>query len=559
MKNHKLFTAAAMVLSASVFLAGCDDLDKYDDTMGPSMVSGFSVKSLDSGDAVEFKWTDPTDKDFDHVEVEYKVNGEARSETVPAGTGTLTVSGLNHETGYQFQFYTVDTLGNKSEAKQVGAFATKYNGGYMLSYFKSNSDGNDNYESLFLAKSEDGRNFTALLDNTYYYKISESEGSGKKAVRDPYMNRLHDNNPDDNISWFVELATDWTNYKGTDHPEYGTKGFTSYWDSLGYSPSIFVSIVKVDTENKTVDFLRPAAGTNPYGATVNGSTCKRMITLPDEVLEARGGKNVHAWAPEILMDYNADGSAKPIATIDGTDYYYGVIWSGNGDVVLENADGSYQEVVTSKAPFTSEKTIAAADFDAEQYNEVWICRTYINYTNDFNTFTRPYFYFEDIDYRDCDKNGSETEAISEIDATMIKFDGIFYMPFKGELDGAKDINIAKSNTLDPNSFVIMHNGQWLTRTKNQSVQHGIEGPWLTLDEQGRWWLFGDEYSRGKPDGNNNFIGCVASEITAAPKYWSYHDNDNTYVMPRGIRHGFAFRVTAAEMETFESVTGSISY
>ncbi len=556
MKKIKLIASA--VLASSLILAGCENLDTYEDTIAPSAVSNVTVKSLDTGDAVEFTWSDPADKDFDHIEVEYKLNGETKKETVEAGTEYLEVNGLNHEMGYQFVFYSVDKNGNR-RGKDVGAFATKYNGGYMVSYFKSASDGNSNYESLYLGKSTDGVTYTALNNNNFYYKINADAGSGGQAVRDPYMNRLHDDNPDDNISWFVELATDWTNFNGTSHPEYGTTRFTSYWANTGYSPSILVSVVKVDTENQTVGFYKPASGSNPYSASENGSLCKRMITIPDELLEAHGGANVHAWAPEILLDYKEDGSPKPIAVIDGVTYYYGVIWSGNGDVVIQNDDGSYQVLADSKSVYTGEKTVAAADFNAEDYPEIWICRTYINYTNDFFNFTRPYLYFENVDVGDYDKNGTTQEPVAEIDATMIKVDDMYYMPYKGEANGAKDINIAKSVSLDADSFVIMHNGKWLTRTTNQTVQHGIEGPWVVLDTSGRWWLFGDEYSRGQPSGTNNFVGIVTSKITNEPKLWSFHDGDGSYSMPTGIRHAFAFRVTEAEMAAFETAGGSIEY
>jgi len=555
--KRTLLKTAALALSASLFLAACDDMDDYDDLIAPSAISSVNVKSLDTGDGVEFEWTDPADGDFDHIEVEYKLDGVTQKIEVPAGTEYLEVDGLSHEMGYQFTFYSVDKNGNR-RAKKVGAFSTKYNGGYMVSYFKSNGDGNAAYENLFLGSSTDGLNYTGLLSNTYYYKINSSVGSGNTCVRDPYMNRLHDNDESDNISWFIELATDWTNFKGTSNAEYGTTAFTSYWDSQGYSPSIIVSVVKVDTENKTVDFYKPVEG-NLYGVTDTGSLCKRMITIPDEVISARG-RPMHAWAPEILMDYDeATGAPKVIATVDGVDYYYGVIWSGNGDAVIQNDDGSYQEIVTSKAAYSGETNIAAPDFDASGYTEGWICRTFINYTNDFYNYTRPYFYFENIDVGDFDSDGDSEETVSEIDATMIKVDNMFYMPYKGEASGATDINFAKSYSLDADSFVIMHNGQWVSRTSDQSTNHGIEGPWVILDTQGRWWLIGDQYSRGTPTGTNNFVVCVSSDITAAPKYWSYHDNDGNYTMPTGIRHAFAFRVTAAEMAAFEAVTAGITY
>ncbi len=559
MKKLRLLSvtcAAACALLFTFLCAGCAS-DDYDDSIAPSTISDVSVKSCDSGDAVEFTWTDPSDGDFSHIEIVYKLDGVKQTVTVAGGTEYAKIEGLSHEMGYQFTFYSVDKNGNR-RGKDVGAFATKYNGGYMVSYFKSNSDGTAAYESLFLGKSTDGLHYTGLCSNTYYYMIDSSVGSGNTCVRDPYMNRLHDDDESDNISWFVELATDWTNYNGSDNSEYGTTAFTSYWDSQGYSPSIIVSVVKVDTENQTVDFYKPTDG-DLYGVTETGSLCKRMITIPDEVISARG-RPMHAWAPEILIDYDeSTGAAKPVATIDGTDYYYGVIWSGNGDAVIANDDGSYQEIVTSEAAYSGETTIEADDFDASVYTESWICRTFVNYTNDFYTYTRPYFYFEAVDIGDADSDGDSEEVVSEIDATMIKVDDLYYMPYKGEASGATDINFAKSLTLDGDSFVTMFNGQWVTRTTDQSTNNGIEGPWVVVDTCGRWWLFGDQYSRGTATGTNNFVGCVSGNLTALPKYWTYHDNDGTYSMPTGIRHAFAFRVTQAEMEAFSAITSGITY
>ncbi len=558
MKKH-FVNLAVLALSASALFVSCDNLDAYEDKIAPSKVSGITVSSLSSGTAVEFEWDDPEDTDFDHVEIEYKQDGTAKSLSVDAGKEYVCVDNLSHESGYQFTFYSVDKNGNRSKGKTVGAFATEFNGGYMMSYFKSSSNGNAAYENLFLGSSTDGLNYTGLLSNTYYYKINSSVGSGNTCVRDPYMNRLHDSEDEDNISWFVYLATDWTNYNGTSNSEYGTTAFTSYWDSTGYSPSLIVSVVKVDTENQTVDFYKPVDG-NLYGVSETGSLCKRMITIPGDVVTARG-RQMHAWAPEIILDYDeTTGKPKSIYTdSDGTEYYYGVIWSGNGDAVIQNEDGSYQEIVTSAELYSGEKTIAAEDFDASVYTEGWICRTFVNYTNDFYNFTTPKFYFENVDVGDFDNDGSKTECVAEIDATMIKVDGLYYMPYKGEASGATDINMAKSISLDPDSFVIMHNGQWITRTSDQSTNHGIEGPWVILDTSGNWWLFGDQYSRGTPTGTNNFVGVKSSDITAAPAYWSYHDNDGQYSMPTGVRHSFAFRVTTEEMEAFSAVTSGISY
>ena len=88
--------------------------------------------------------------------------------------------------------------------------------------------------------------------------------------------------------------------------------------------------------------------------------CIRMVTLSAEAMSARGQSQMHVWAPEVILD---DGSSKEVT---GEKYTYGVIWSGDGNL---SRDAAY------KIPASN-----TSGYD-------WANRTYINYTNDFVTFT----------------------------------------------------------------------------------------------------------------------------------------------------------------------------
>ena len=82
------------------------------DTTPPAEVSNFN--GIRSGSEVTLSWTNPTDADFDHVEITY---GSPSADTEYTGTinpsGTV-VSALNAETDYSFNIKTVDAAGNTS-------------------------------------------------------------------------------------------------------------------------------------------------------------------------------------------------------------------------------------------------------------------------------------------------------------------------------------------------------------------------------------------------------------------------------------------------------------
>ncbi|HAH61664.1 MAG TPA: hypothetical protein DCL73_06160 [Treponema sp.] len=483
----------AFLIMTGFGIMACNNVsDGYTDAIGPSHVT--ELEAVGSDGTVTLTWTDPSDTDFDHILIKYG----NESVTVASGIETYEVTGLTNEEGVQFKVYSVDKHGNISTVKQTGGIPTKYSGGWILAYFKSNSDGTADYESLHFGYSADGLNYTAINSGSAVFTIDSATGSGNTCVRDCYVNRIQDDDASDTESHFIYMATDWTPYGSSSYSNttYGTTGATSYWNTI--SPCLIMADVTVDTSDNTVTF--------------SDQRCVRMVTLSDSALSARSSTQMHAWAPELIQD--AEGNA--IYTDGTTSYKYGVIWSGDGDL-----DGN--------------------DF---------INRTYINYTNDFTTFTDPQLYFECTDVADSDSDGNTSEAVTEIDATVSpKVDGMYYMFYKGEASGAKDIQEADSSSLAPETFSIMHDGEYISRTTSQSTGVYVEGP-LIVNSNGTWWMFADHYGSTSVTSTANFYGFSSSDISAAPSNWTKHANDGDYSFPAGVRHATAFRVTTDELTAF---------
>lgn len=202
---------------------------------------------------------------------------------------------------------------------------------------------------------------------------------------------------------------------------------------------------------------------------------------------AHGWPDMHAWAPEVFYDE--------------TRGEYGVIWSGDGDL---------------------------------EGNSV-INRTYVNYTKDFVTFSKPELFFELLD-----DNGNN---ITEIDATLIKNDSSWYMFFKGEANDAKDIQEAKSDSLKPGSFTVINNKKYITRGSKQDEQMYTEGPFIIkLPEENKWYLYADFYGR------DGVFGCwETTDLEADPADWRLLD-EKEYSLPFGVRHANTVRVTEEELE-----------
>ncbi|MDR2444613.1 MAG: fibronectin type III domain-containing protein [Spirochaetaceae bacterium] len=89
---------------------------KRDET-APDEADGLTATPGDR--KVSLAWTDPTDDDFDHVEITWAAGTAPVS--VPAGTEAKVITGLNNDIEYTFKVSTVDNIGNRSDGKTVKA------------------------------------------------------------------------------------------------------------------------------------------------------------------------------------------------------------------------------------------------------------------------------------------------------------------------------------------------------------------------------------------------------------------------------------------------------
>ncbi len=485
----KLLKTAVLAFATVSLFVSCDNLDAYEDKIGPSAPSdiSFSTLSFDSSTnirTVELEWSDPEDSDFDHIEVIDYTGSVIASVDAGIEYAKFEINDLDYDlydiqnnTDAQYRILAVDKNGNRS--KKISLVSK-----WVMAYFKSegsyssNNDTTKKQNSLYLATSPDGLNYTAVNSGSPVLTVPSSVGSGGQCIRDPYIYRKADGT-------FVMLATDWTNFGGNSVEEYGTSASSSYWGTS--SPCVIVADSS-DLINWTDVRCRVLAKTND-GTVISGR---------------------HMWAPEVVRINKNDSY-----TADDL-YDYGVIWSGNFSAdALETGTGSD-----------------------------WINRTYISYTNDFDTFSAPVLFFED------DYTG---EVVTEIDASIVSWGDKYYMFFKNEASDGKDIAIAVSDSLEPLSFEVMHNGEYISRDTDQSTGVGIEGSWEVYIN-GVWWMFGDHYGNTSTSASTNFYGWSCSDITAAPEKWVRHENDGTYSMPAGTRHATALRLSDSEFNALKNAS-----
>lgn len=487
MKN-KILKSVAILLSFLTFLS-CENMDFYSDKIGPSLPSKISLSTLSYDDVtgirtLELTWTDPSDTDFDHIEI-LDMTGKVIKEvgknveyaTFENNDIFYDIFDIQNNTNAQYRIRSVDTAGNKSKTTPL---VSKW----VMAYFKSegsyssNTSTSKTQNSLYLATSNDGLNYTAVNGGNPVLTVPASVGSGGQCIRDPYIFRKNDGT-------FIMIATDWTPFCGTSNTAYGTTATSSYWGTS--SPCVIVA--------DSTDLINWTA-----------VRCRVLAKQTDgTVLAGR-----HMWAPEVVKINKYDSYTEDDA------YDYGVIWSGNF-----SADG-------------------IEDGSPEDY----INRTYISYTNDFDTFSTPVLFFQD------DYTGT---VVTEIDANVVLWGDKYYMFFKNEADDGKDIALSVSDSLKPLSFSVLHNGEYISRDKAQSTGVGIEGSWVVYVD-GVWWMFGDHYGNTSTSATTNFYAWSSSDISASPELWTRHANDGTYTIPAGARHAIALRLTSSEYSTLKSAS-----
>lgn len=90
----------------------------YDDTL-PSNVTNLSAIPGDG--SVTLGWVEPSDADFEGVEISYYNDTELKIDIVPKGTTSKVITGLTNGTTYTFTVKSVATSGNKSSGVPVSA------------------------------------------------------------------------------------------------------------------------------------------------------------------------------------------------------------------------------------------------------------------------------------------------------------------------------------------------------------------------------------------------------------------------------------------------------
>lgn len=110
----------ALVLLFAGILAGCPEASLLDELRNartlPGQVTGLSTSS--GFEKITLSWNDPEDPDLTAVSVQWN----SGSRSVPAGTESVTVEGLENRREYSFTLRAVDASGNESEGSTISAF-----------------------------------------------------------------------------------------------------------------------------------------------------------------------------------------------------------------------------------------------------------------------------------------------------------------------------------------------------------------------------------------------------------------------------------------------------
>lgn len=195
-------------------------------------------------------------------------------------------------------------------------------------------------------------------------------------------------------------------------------------------------------------------------------------------LAGPSGSDMHAWAPEAYFDASRG--------------QYAILWSGN---------------------------------DTSDVN-----RIYASYTSDFATVGNP---TPDVFF---------APGYSVIDGTLAREGADWYLIFKDATGAGQDVQIARSASMDPGSFV-RWDPAYIVRGASQSTQQVTEGPFaLFAPSLGDFVMFADYYAQG-----GVFGAWTSSRLDASPASWTKLASTQ-YRFPPGVRHANTVRVTQPELD-----------
>ena len=411
-------------------------------------------------------------------------------------------SSLTEGEEYTFKIYAEYADGTNTKSSAVERTVCAQNGGRCLrvmGYFLDSSHTVDE-QNLHLAITTDGLHWSALNSNEAIFKISTIGGN---RVRDPYIVKKPDGK-------YLMIATDWTTYQADtsglkNHRLYD--GTTSEETSWNYTTSSYWDVntsclIFADSEDL-----------------ITWENERQIQMVSDESKKSFYTKNSNyqfCWAPEIIHN-----NGETIFTDPETNesYIYGVIWSGQGET-----NGT-----TSKSYSAKKNRYETTSGHTTSYR-----RTFVNYTNDFETFTEPQVYFD--------------PSNSNIDCSVCSDDnGKFYLFYKDECSGYYGMAENYSTSLLPNSFNENYiysrafNGKQVQEAAGGTYNQG-EGMFCFRPNSGvdKWICILDAH-----DANQSKVFATFE----TSNFLTWKENDKTSYPSGAIRHGCSVEITLSEMQS----------
>ena len=214
----------------------------------PALVSGLPAQYSSENNTIALSWTEPTEADFDHVEITYiYYDGTSNSspsapETISKGTTNKTFNGINSSNkSYTYSVRSVDTLGNKSNARNYIVYTYASDG--FIGVQGATVSGAVSYgnrgSSVFIA----GRTVTIPSMYVCDHEVTQAEylavmGTNPSNFQGdsnpPATGETQDNRPVENVSWYDAIV--YCNKKSIAAgltPCYSVSGVTD-WAGLAY-------------------------------------------------------------------------------------------------------------------------------------------------------------------------------------------------------------------------------------------------------------------------------------------------------------------------------------
>lgn len=375
----------------------------------------------------------------------------------------------------------------------------------VMGYFLDSSHTVDE-QNLHLAITTDGLHWQSLNSNKAVFQISKIGGN---RLRDPYIVKKADGT-------YLMIATDWTTYQADtsglkNHRLYdGTISEITNWN---YTTSDYWNV------NTSCLIFADSADLITW---TNERQIQMVSDSDKQAFYAKNSNYQFCWAPEIIHD---NGNIIFTDPETNESYKYGVIWSGQGETNGE----------TSKSYSAKTNSYQTTSGHSTSYR-----RTFVNYTNDFETFSAPQVYFD--------------PGNSNIDASVCTDGkGKFYLFYKDEKSGYYGMAENYSTSLLPNSFNSNYiysrafNGKQVQEAAGGTYNQG-EGMFCFKPNAGvdKWLCVLDAH-----DAHQSKV--FATFETKDFVIWK--ENDNTSWPSGDIRHGCSVEITLSEMQSLINAFG----